>query len=71
MVGEKRSPEKLNIITEKQNIFLKNNEKKLLELGFDIQNIQTKQQATKIIGEFMKLKGVKRDDKKQSSMHVM
>ena len=43
-----------NQITENQINFIKKHDTRLREIGFDIDNIQTKQEAFKIISEFIK-----------------
>ena len=46
----------INLMTGKQANYIKKNEKELIAKGFDIQNIQTKADAFKIISEFEKIR---------------
>ena len=55
MIQNKRCQQQpINQITEKQRNFIKLNEKRLRKMGFDIDNIQNKSDAFKIISEFKK-----------------
>jgi hypothetical protein len=47
-------PSEQTVMTPAQENFIKANEKKLIEKGFDIDNIQSKSDAFKIIKEFKK-----------------
>lgn len=52
---QKQENKKPEPITDPQKKYLDANRKWLIEKGFDIENIQYKEQATKIIGEHKKL----------------
>jgi len=56
MVDESRKVEnKITPMTDKQRNLINKNEKKFRKMGFDIDNIQTKQEASKIIKEFIQM----------------
>ena len=53
---KQEEPRKLNPMSEAQEKFIKVNDKKLREKGFDIDNIQSKGDAFKIIKAFKEMK---------------
>jgi len=55
-------------LTENQYNFLKKNESELITLGFDLNNIQTKNDAFKVISEYKKLKEVKNENRRKTNI---
>ena len=67
LAGESKEQKKLDPMTEKQHDFIAKNEAELRTLGFDIDNIQNKSDAFKIINEFMKIKEGKNETRRKAN----